>query len=70
MDRYELRRLDYSLSEDHVDLQTAYRQFFKTHSPMQVVRSAEPSGFDKSLWERLCALGATTMGDDDECRGR
>ena len=61
MDRYELRRLDYSLSEDHVDLQTAYKQFFKTHCPIETVRAAEPSGFDKSLWERLCAMGATTM---------
>ena len=47
MDRYELRRLDYSLSEDHVDLQTAYQQFFKTHCPIETVRAAEPSGFDK-----------------------
>jgi alkylation response protein AidB-like acyl-CoA dehydrogenase len=61
MDRYELRRLDYSLSEDHVDLQTAYRQFFKTHCPIETVRAAEATGFDKSLWERLCAMGATTM---------
>ena len=61
MDRYELRRLDYSLSEDHVDLQTAYRQFFKTHCPIETVRAAEASGFDKNLWERLCAMGATTM---------
>ncbi|MGA7055309.1 MAG: acyl-CoA dehydrogenase family protein, partial [Mycobacterium sp.] len=61
MDRYELRRLDYSLSEHHVDLQTAYKQFFKTHCPIETVRAAEPSGFDKSLWERLCAMGATTM---------
>lgn len=61
MDRYELRRLDYSLSEDHVALQTAYRQFFKTHSDIEAVRASEPSGFDKSLWERLCAMGATTM---------
>src|SRR5271154_7563523 len=61
MDRYELRRIDYSLSEDHVDLQTAYRQFFKTHCPIETVRAAEASGFDKSLWERLCAMGATTM---------
>ncbi|MED5812011.1 acyl-CoA dehydrogenase family protein [Mycolicibacterium sp. 050232] len=61
MDRYELRRLDYSLTEDHVDLQTAYRQFFKTYSDIEAVRAAEPSGFDKSLWERLCAMGATTM---------
>ena len=41
MDRYELRRLDYSLSEDHTDLQTAYRQFFKTHSTIETVRAAE-----------------------------
>ena len=61
MDRYELRRLDYSLSDDHVDLQNAYRQFFKTHCPIDTVRAAEASGFDKNLWERLCAMGATTM---------
>lgn len=61
MDRFELRRLDYSLTEDHLDLQTAYKQFFKTHCSIDTVRAAEPSGFDKSLWERLCAMGATTM---------
>lgn len=61
MDRFELRRLDYSLSEDHVALQTAYQQFFKTHCPIETVRAAEPFGFDKNLWERLCAMGATTM---------
>lgn len=62
MDRYELRRLDYSLTEDHKDLQAAYRQFFKTHCDIEAVRAAEPAGFDKSLWERLCGMGATTMG--------
>ena len=61
MDRYELRRLDYSLSDDHTAVQSAYRQFFKSHCPIETVRAAEPSGFDKSLWERLCAMGATTM---------
>ncbi|WP_167097689.1 acyl-CoA dehydrogenase family protein [Mycobacterium sp. DL592] len=61
MDRYELRRLDYSLTEDHTDLQNAYRQFFKSSCPIDTVRAAEASGFDKSLWERLCAMGATTM---------
>ena len=62
MDRYELRRLDYSLTEDHKDLQAAYKQFFKTHSDIETVRAAEAGGFDKSLWERLCSMGATTMG--------
>ena len=61
MDRYELRRLDYSLSEDHQAIQEAYKQFFKTHCPIDSVRAAEETGFDKSLWERLCAMGATTM---------
>jgi alkylation response protein AidB-like acyl-CoA dehydrogenase len=61
MDRYELRRQDYSLTEDHKAVQEAYRQFFKTQCPIETVRAAEASGFDKSLWERLCAMGATTM---------
>jgi alkylation response protein AidB-like acyl-CoA dehydrogenase len=61
VDRFELRRLDYSLSEDHLALQSAYRQFFKAHCSIETVRAAEPSGFDKNLWERLCAMGATTM---------
>ena len=61
MDRYELRRLDYSLSEDHEAIRDAYRDFFKTHCPIETVRAAEESGFDKSLWERLCAMGASSM---------
>ncbi|WP_156685856.1 acyl-CoA dehydrogenase family protein [Mycobacterium sp. Marseille-P9652] len=69
MDRFELRRLDYSLSDDHVDLQNAYKQFFKTHCPIETVRAAERSGFDKSLWERLCAMGATTMALPESCGG-
>jgi alkylation response protein AidB-like acyl-CoA dehydrogenase len=61
MDRYVLRREDYSLSEDQSDLQSAYQKFFKTNCSIEVVRAAEATGFDKSLWERLCATGATTM---------
>src|ERR1700753_1487585 len=67
MDRFELRRLDYSLSDDHVDLQNAYKQFFKTHFSIETVRAAEPSGFDMDLWERLCAMGATTMALPEAC---
>ena len=69
MDRFELRRLDYSLSEDHVALQAAYKQFFKTHCPIETVRAADPSGFDKNLWERLCAMGATTMAVPESVGG-
>src|ERR1700749_5159973 len=69
MDRFELRRLDYSLSDDHVDLQTAYKQCFKAHCSIETVRAAEPSGFDKNLWERLCSMGATTMAIPESCGG-
>jgi alkylation response protein AidB-like acyl-CoA dehydrogenase len=61
VDRYELRREDYSLSEDQTDLQSAYQKFFKANCSIEAVRAAEAVGFDKSLWERLCATGATTM---------
>ncbi|MEV5832679.1 acyl-CoA dehydrogenase family protein [Nocardia sp. NPDC052112] len=61
MDRYELRRQDYSLSEDQTELQAAYAKFVKSRCPLEVVRAAEPTGFDKNLWEQLCGTGATTM---------
>lgn len=69
MDRYELRRLDYSLSEDHQALQAAYRQFFAAHCPIETVRAAEQSGFDKSLWERLCGMGASSMAVPEDIGG-
>ena len=69
MDRYELRRLDYSLSEDHLDLQAAYKDFFGSRCPIDTVRAAEESGFDKNLWERLCATGATTMALPESAGG-
>lgn len=69
MDRFEVRRLDYSLTEDHEALQAAYRDFFKTHCPIETVRAAEESGFDKNLWERLCAMGATTMALPESAGG-
>jgi alkylation response protein AidB-like acyl-CoA dehydrogenase len=69
MDRFELRRLDYSLTDDHKALQNAYKDFFKTHCSIEGVRAAEASGFDKNLWERLCAMGATTMALPESCGG-
>ena len=69
MDRYELRRQDYSLSEDDLAVQQTFRQFFDTHCPIDTVRAAESSGFDQSLWDRLCAMGATTMALPTSCGG-
>jgi alkylation response protein AidB-like acyl-CoA dehydrogenase len=69
MDRYELRRLDYSLTEDHEAIQSAYREFFKAHCPIEVVREAEPVGFDKNLWERLCGMGGSSMAVPESVGG-
>jgi alkylation response protein AidB-like acyl-CoA dehydrogenase len=69
MDRYELRRLDYSLSEDHLALQSAYREFLGKNCTIETVWAAEDSGFDKSLWERLCAMGATSMALPESAGG-
>ncbi|MGW0183217.1 acyl-CoA dehydrogenase family protein [Nocardia sp. NPDC003345] len=69
MDRYELRRQDYSLSEDQSELQATYAKFFKTRCPLEVVRAAEATGFDKNLWEQLCGTGATTMALPESAGG-
>lgn len=61
MDRYELRRQDYSLCADQTELQAVYTKFFRTRSTIDIVRAAEPIGFDKNLWEQLCGTGATSM---------
>ena len=69
MNRYELRRQDYSLSEDQTELQAVYAKFFRTRSPLDVVRAAEATGFDKNLWEQLCATGATAMALPESAGG-
>lgn len=69
MDRYELRRQDYSLTDDHKALQSAYRQLLEAHCPIETVWTAQESGLDKSLWERLCATGASSMAIGEEAGG-
>jgi alkylation response protein AidB-like acyl-CoA dehydrogenase len=69
MDRYELRREDYSLSADQTDLQAAYAKFFQQHSTIETVRAAESTGFDRDLWSRLCGTGATSMALPEDVGG-
>jgi len=61
MDPFELRRLDFSLDEDHEAIQDAFRAFFVKECPTSVVRAAEPLGYDAQLWSKLLALGVTSM---------
>ena len=69
MDRYELRRQDYSLSQDQSELQAVYAKFFRTRCPLEVVRAAEATGFDKNLWEQLCGTGASSMALPESAGG-
>lgn len=71
MNRFELRYQDYSLSPEQESLRTSIRTFLARHCPSDVVRAAEPSGYDADLW-RLCVemglasmpIPATHGGDD------
>jgi alkylation response protein AidB-like acyl-CoA dehydrogenase len=62
MDRFQLRRYDFSLSPDQETVVDAFREFFDRECPSTVVRAAEPSGHDDKLWHQLVEMGVTSMG--------
>ena len=49
------------LTEDEAAVKEVFDGFFTNESPIEVVRAAEPGGFDRSLWEKLAATGAPGM---------
>jgi alkylation response protein AidB-like acyl-CoA dehydrogenase len=61
MDRFELRRQDYSLDEEQEAVQEAFRNFFVSECPSSLVRRVEPLGFDERLWMKLVGMGVTSM---------
>jgi alkylation response protein AidB-like acyl-CoA dehydrogenase len=61
MDRFELRRQDFSLDENQEAVREAFAEFFAKESPTSVVRAAEPLGYDKALWSKLLGMGVATM---------
>lgn len=56
-----LRYQDYSLSTEQRDIRETFRQFFTEQSPIELVRAAEPLGFDPTLWLEAVALGVPAM---------
>jgi len=58
----ELRKSDFSLSDDQETLRAAFAGLFERESPMERVRDAEPLGFDEKLWQQLVNTGVPTMG--------
>jgi alkylation response protein AidB-like acyl-CoA dehydrogenase len=57
----ELRWNDYSLSEDDADVRAMLREFFAEQSPPEVVRAAEPLGFDEALWRAALRAGIADL---------
>ena len=54
--------MNLSLSDTEVEVRDLFANFFATESPLSVVRSSEPLGFDAELWAKLWQTGAPTMG--------
>jgi alkylation response protein AidB-like acyl-CoA dehydrogenase len=65
----ELRRNDYSLSDDQQFLRDTFVDFFTRECPSSRVREAEPRGFDEKLWRSLLHLDTLTMGLPEERGG-
>lgn len=61
MERFELRRQDFRLDDDQQAVHEGFGEFFREQVPSSLVRSAEPLGFDADLWQRVVAMGATSM---------
>src|SRR4051812_45164373 len=60
-------RLD--LGEDQRAIEDVFAAFFRRESPVAVVRSAEPLGFDPALWRKLGDVGGPGMGAPEAAGG-
>jgi alkylation response protein AidB-like acyl-CoA dehydrogenase len=65
----ELRRADFSLSDEQEALRGTYRAFLERQVGSEQVRKAEPLGFAPTLWGRLQDLRPTHLGLDEERGG-
>jgi alkylation response protein AidB-like acyl-CoA dehydrogenase len=58
----EIRRNDYSLTPNQVEIRDLFRRFLGDQVPRHRVRAAEPLGFDAALWRSVAELGAVAVG--------
>ncbi|MFV2173117.1 acyl-CoA dehydrogenase family protein [Actinomadura sp. LOL_016] len=49
--------MDLAFTDDQEALRTSLRDFFESESPPEVVRAAEPLGFDGDLWRKIVEMG-------------
>lgn len=61
--------VDLGLTPDQESIQELFDGFFANESPPEVARAAEPLGFDRALWAKVCELGAPGMGVAESAGG-
>jgi hypothetical protein len=66
----ELRWNDYSLTDEEADVRAMLREFFGEQSPPEVVREAEPLGFDEALWRSALRAGIADLSLPEEHGGQ
>jgi alkylation response protein AidB-like acyl-CoA dehydrogenase len=63
------RQANFTLTEEQEAVRDAFASFFERECPTDLVRAAEPSGFDERLWARLADIRAVAMGLPEEAKG-
>ena len=58
-----------ALSDEQQAIDELFAGFFEQECPPQVVRAAEPLGFDRDLWSRFAQTGAAGMGLPESAGG-
>lgn len=61
--------MDVNLNDTQLQIRDNFHRFFEKESSTEVVRKAEPLGFDAQLWEKLTSLGVVAMGVSEEHGG-
>jgi len=64
-----VRRKDYSLSEEQQQIAAVFSAFFERESPSDLVRAAEPLGFDAGLWKLATGSGVVSMAVPESVGG-
>lgn len=61
--------MNLNLSDDQRMMRDNFARFLNEESSMERVRAAQPSGFDKQLWQGLAEIGAFSMRVTEEAGG-
>ena len=57
----ELRSANFTLEEERVALRDTFKMFLERECSSELVRAAEPLGFDEQLWSQLGKMGMVAM---------